>query len=366
MNTQRTKNPLYQELYLKLRRMIEDGVYPVGSKLPSEKELADERGVSRITSKHALDRLASEGFIRRYPGKGSYVQSASADEGVAHYGENPVSSRLIGVVMDGLQADFGAGLLFGLEKQCEKAGYSAVIKFTDGDEARECARIDELMDIGVDGMLLMCVHGEVYNSTIMKLALEGFPLVFMDRSLFGLPVPYVGTNHYDAAFRATAELYARGHRNIALAMAEDSCAATSAEARVHGYVQCCIENELLCANRRMLLVRDAPMDEGSARDENIRRVREFMDAYPETSAVLALSTDVATHLIDALNAIGKSCAIASFDGPRSVFKPDCEFMYVQQDQLSIGMTACARLIDKINGMDVPMTTNIPYRIVSVK
>ena len=55
MFTSSGKNPLYIELYLNLKNKIENGEYKVGMKLPSEKELAEEHGVSRITSKHALD-----------------------------------------------------------------------------------------------------------------------------------------------------------------------------------------------------------------------------------------------------------------------------------------------------------------------
>ncbi|WP_425568812.1 GntR family transcriptional regulator, partial [Nonomuraea antimicrobica] len=40
---------LYREVARKLRNKIKDGVYPLGSKLPTEVELAEELGVNRVT-----------------------------------------------------------------------------------------------------------------------------------------------------------------------------------------------------------------------------------------------------------------------------------------------------------------------------
>lgn len=371
MSTSSGKNPLYIELYLNLKNKIENGEYKVGMKLPSEKELAEEHGVSRITSKHALDQLAREGLISRFPGKGSYIQSNSETESFEEptgAEETPaaISTKLIGVVMEGMQADFGGEILIGIEKECAKAGYSAIIKFSYGNEERERACIDELLDAGVEGILLMCVYSEVYNSTIMKLSLDGFPLVFIDRSLNGLPIPYVGTNHFEAAKALTDELINRGNTNLAIAMTEDSHTTSSAEARIHGYVQECLDNELLCANRRILLQReDVLRPDMEIRQENIRRVRGFLDAHRSTTAILCLSATIASIVIQALDGYdGGEYLLAAFDGPRNVLNMPHDFIYVLQDQQQMGMTACAQLIDRINEKEVQMITDVPYTIIS--
>lgn len=358
------------ELYLKLRGMIENGEYRVGDRLPSEKELAEEHGVSRITSKHALDRLAREGLISRYPGKGSYIKATPADGSVHQRSEQKSQQmgnvHLIGVILEGMQADFGGDILLGIESKCAEMGYSAIIKFSYGDERREHACMDELIEAGVEGILLMCVFKEVYNSVVMKLSLEGFPLIFMDRTLNGLPIPYVGTDHYDAARRLTAELISRGHRNLALVMAEDSNTTSSAEARVRGYVQTCLDSELLCANKRLVLLYEDPeKPDMQIRRENIRRVRTFVDRYPETTAIMALSANIASIVLQALHGYnGKEYLMASFDGPQNVLNMPLDFIYIQQDQKAMGSVACERLIERINGSKVPMHTGIPYKMIS--
>src|SRR5690606_31643042 len=46
---------------------------PVGSPVPSERALAAESGVSRMTARRALDELTREGRLVREVGRGSFV-----------------------------------------------------------------------------------------------------------------------------------------------------------------------------------------------------------------------------------------------------------------------------------------------------
>ena len=60
---------------------IKNGSFPVGSKLPSEFELADQMGVSRPSIREALSALQAVGLIASRPGSGNYVLKVpSSDE----------------------------------------------------------------------------------------------------------------------------------------------------------------------------------------------------------------------------------------------------------------------------------------------
>ena len=63
--------PKYQRLVDRLRSAIAD--MPVGASVPSERALADDAGVSRMTARKALDALESEGLLRREVGRGTFV-----------------------------------------------------------------------------------------------------------------------------------------------------------------------------------------------------------------------------------------------------------------------------------------------------
>lgn len=364
-----SKTPLYQELYYKLREKIEGGEYAVGSRLPSEKEISEENGVSRITSKHALEQLVNEGFIKRFPGKGTFVQSATGNiqlqpmaPVMASSSGSGSSQKLIGVVMEGLSADFGGEVLLGIERKCAELGYSAIIKFSRGDEERENACINELIAAGAKGIVLMCVYKEVYSPAIMKLSLEGFPMVFMDRCLKGLPIPFVGTDHLEASRQLTNALLEQGHTHLALAMFDESHNTSSAEDRTNGYVESCLKHNLLCSSQRIFINREniyhAVPEE---RAENVRKVRAFLQENPETTAIVALSARVGMIVLEAVEGTNVK-VVAGFDGPQNAFQTPCELMYVVQNQMLMGSTACEQLIDRINGREVPHVTYIPYQM----
>ncbi|WP_323032708.1 GntR family transcriptional regulator [Paracoccus sp. (in: a-proteobacteria)] len=65
--------PLYHQMFSLLRDRILNGEIPRGSRIPTEFDLAEGFGVSRITAKRALDELAAEGLVERCRGKGTHV-----------------------------------------------------------------------------------------------------------------------------------------------------------------------------------------------------------------------------------------------------------------------------------------------------
>ena len=69
---------LYKSVYDALRGKIDSGQIQAGEKLPTENELAESFGVSRITVQKAMGMLVQEGYVIRRPGRGSFVGSRSS------------------------------------------------------------------------------------------------------------------------------------------------------------------------------------------------------------------------------------------------------------------------------------------------
>lgn len=74
--------PRHEQLSAWLRSKIEDGTYEVDDQLPSEHQLSDCFGVSRITVRRALQTLEHEGLIYRRQGLGSFVRDRYAQQGL--------------------------------------------------------------------------------------------------------------------------------------------------------------------------------------------------------------------------------------------------------------------------------------------
>lgn len=65
--------PINRQIYQDLLEQIERGVLNPGDSLPTEKELQQRYGVSRVPIREALGRLEAKGHIRRTPGRGTEV-----------------------------------------------------------------------------------------------------------------------------------------------------------------------------------------------------------------------------------------------------------------------------------------------------
>ena len=185
---------LYQKLYDELKKEIESGVLAPGSKLTSEKQLSAKYGISPITVKKALKLLAEEAYIRRIPGRGTFVTDEvnelkslfpSRMKEPAQDGE---CWRMIGVVFEHVSSPYGLDLMYHLDKVATEKGYKLCIRFSYTDQTKETEEIDFLLSIGVCGLIIMPSHGEHYNTNILKLLIDGFPVVLIDKNLDGIPI----------------------------------------------------------------------------------------------------------------------------------------------------------------------------------
>lgn len=78
-----TDERLYQTIARKITRLIDDGKYPPGSRLPAERELAERFGVSRVAIREAEIALQALGRIRIKVGSGAYVLDSDGNNGQA-------------------------------------------------------------------------------------------------------------------------------------------------------------------------------------------------------------------------------------------------------------------------------------------
>ena len=69
----KSKIPLYEQLYLKIRFLISEGELAAGERLPSERGLAANLQISRNTVTLAYEQLYAEGYVDARPQSGYYV-----------------------------------------------------------------------------------------------------------------------------------------------------------------------------------------------------------------------------------------------------------------------------------------------------
>src|SRR5690349_24938010 len=65
--------PRYYQLKEIIRERIMAGEWEPGALIPSERELCEQYGISRMTARQSITELVNEGYLYREQGKGTFV-----------------------------------------------------------------------------------------------------------------------------------------------------------------------------------------------------------------------------------------------------------------------------------------------------
>lgn len=361
--------PLYEQIYLEILNDIKNGKYQKGVRLPSEKELCELYNVSRITGKKAMDMLAERNVITRMPGKGSFVNE-ELDSTVMPLETAPMERQsVIGVIMDGFGGSFGYKIILGIEKMCRQFNFAMMLHCTNGNKDEETKAIEQMLLLGVEGIIIMCVHGENYNSMVLKLAIEQFPIVLLDRNLKGVPVSYVGTDNRQAAKELTDWLFDRGHEKVCFVSHCDVDTPTITDRRA-GFLDSHLERGISTNESLWITSLKATLPayrDDRALEEDYRTIESFITEHPEVTAFFAVEYDIAKivqSVVKKLNA-EDTYTIVCFDGYDNI-AGEYEFTHIRQDEICIGETSVSILRDKLNHKYNIEPVLIPYALVKAK
>ena len=195
-----------------LRRAIATDRWSPDERLPGERELVVELGVSNTTLRHALNALTYEGLIVRKPGSGTYVSGQS------------VRSPYIGVLLKDSQLSCGMGywyhhLMDELKKQIEASGHNVMMTLGHGDTDEEFVSSINLFDRAssrtLQGLICITHPGSVLN----RLENIGIPIVTL-RIGYPLGMHSVVLDYQELIKTAVQMLASAGHGDFAV-MYED-------------------------------------------------------------------------------------------------------------------------------------------------
>ena len=79
----RSRDPIYRQVYDRLRRAILDRTLRAGRRVPSTRSLAQDLGVSRLPVLVAYEQLTHEGYLETRVGSGTFVCATLPDEALS-------------------------------------------------------------------------------------------------------------------------------------------------------------------------------------------------------------------------------------------------------------------------------------------
>ncbi len=225
----------HRQVYEHLKREIVEGMYSAGDQIPTEAELQEQFGTSRITVSRAVRDLARDGLLVRRRGAGSFVQRI----------DKPVQ-QLLAMLLPELGGIF-VPMCGTITRELEAAGSHLTISNLEGGEpavalrrAQEAGR--RCLANGVRGLFFapfelppdeMWVNQEIAE----MLTAMNLPVVLLDRDVCCYPrrssFDLVGSANRHSAHLLTSHLLRLGRCRIVFVAG--TLEASSTAARIAGY-----------------------------------------------------------------------------------------------------------------------------------
>ena len=354
-------NFLYMRLYKDIKGKVENNDYTAGTRIPSDEELMEKYNVSMITVKKALGLLKSEGVVRRVPGVGTFVNPqkhiGETSQAFEHRGE-----KRIGLVMEHVSSSFGLDLMYQIDTMAEERGYKVVTRFSFFNREKETKEIDFLLELGIEGLIIMPCHGVYYNTRVLKLILEGFPVVVVDKKLEGISVPSVCSDNKQAIKTLVKVLCDNNCSNIGFLSAVME-GTTSLQERRIGFYEAAEEFSIRHVSECALIF-DSNIYQHPPLKENVDRVTKYFWEHPELDGVVCAEYSLLSTITEAMKQgmfSQKRLMLCCVDGSQEL-----EITYMKQDEMTMADNIIEVLFQQIEGNSIENDILVPAVLVNEK
>lgn len=346
--------PKYEIIKQDLQKKIEENILPIGTKLDSESELAEQYQVSTITIKRALNELSSEGFIDRIKGTGSFIKQQNI--------KNP--SRIIHFIYEGhdlLNDKLGNTIIFnmlkGIQHILTEKNFLTVVKDAKSNIQIEMDFIKQSIEAGAAGMLIYSVNPCKIEDAYLNLCNSGIPFVMLDRYLPYVDTNIVTTNNIIGAYKAIDYLIGLHHEKIGFA-SYLPLEITSITERLNGYEKA-LEKNGLQRNDDLIWIR-------TDIDELIKNVLNAVKSGRITG-LFCINDSLAFFLIRELMryniSIPDNLSIIGFDDVYDTNLHPIPLTTVHQPAFNIGVEAAKLLLESIDGNQQKKTIKLSPTLV---
>ncbi|MCG8452340.1 MAG: GntR family transcriptional regulator [Spirochaetales bacterium] len=353
--------PKYLIIYNDLCTQIHQNKLRPGEKVPSEAELCRQHNVSRITAKQALDLAAREGLIERKPGLGSFVHSTPPTHRCRK------SKKMIALVQPGLSTTYGIEMLTRFQYLTRKDGILLISAISENCTDTENEILADLADFEIDGYVVYPTHNETFNNEVLRLIIEGIPVVLVDRYLQDISCPSVVSANTKGSLLAMNHLLELGHRKIGVITRTLDKTSTLRD-RLKGVETACQEAKLQMGTDVCFLELNGRELEDPTIDAGMRRsIEEFMNSHPQLTALFAFEYGYIPVLEVVLRDMGlqipQDISLICFDAPMHNLNLLHPVTHVRQNEQQLAETAYALLKKRMEGKEVDYMHTIDVTFV---
>ncbi|MFO7896899.1 MAG: GntR family transcriptional regulator [Candidatus Cloacimonadales bacterium] len=189
--------------YLYAKNSIVDRIKKgiIVDKLPGERVLATELGVSYMTIRKAVAELVEEGILHKLTTKGTFVSNRKI---------SPKATGNLGFFLDdkikgGISSPYYSLIFKALEKHLKEKGYN-LIMFTDFENLNPLTHQKK-----IDGVIICCFPRLEEKIQEIK---KFLPILLLDNLAKDKSIPSITIDNFNSCFESTDYLWNLGHRRI--------------------------------------------------------------------------------------------------------------------------------------------------------
>jgi GntR family transcriptional regulator of arabinose operon len=231
-------------------------------------------------------------------------------------------------------------------------GYYLLVKITQESPLEESRAIEDLMLLRVKGLIIFPIEQEMYNNDILRLSLNRFPLVLIDRFMKVIETYSVAADNLDGAYRAVHHLLDRGHEQVAYITVKVTNSVTAD--RATGFEKAFLKRNLLIHKNLWCMIGIPDIASG----KGVSVIQEFLKDNPNVTAVFACNAELAGYMLRAIQAIneteGRHLELVSFDQSDLA-----DVSYVKQNVEEMCKVTIDLLLEQIQGIYKPRRVAIP-------
>lgn len=201
-----------EQLKAILVEKIKTGEYIPGEKIPSERDLSEIYGVSRISARQTLTEMIAADYLFRIPGRGTFVERADQIARKLQRGSFSVAFVINRSWYSFAQPGYGR-ILEGVERALRRRGYKVFFLTREDNGQVEQMSLD-LKKRGEDGFGGYILVGPTQDDVIEYFKRAQVPFILLDAQTSLPGVNCVCMDYFDGAIQAVKYLVKLGHREI--------------------------------------------------------------------------------------------------------------------------------------------------------
>ena len=334
--------PQYFQLQTWLIEQIEQGIFKVDDKIPTEKEISRLTGLARTTIRQAIQNLVNMGYLVRRRRFGTFVLSR-----VNNINKHPI----IGVLVPDIRSGYSPELARGAGDEAAKNRHSILLCNTDDLFVKASFHVNRLIETGVSGVVIVPTGSTDENNLILieKLKRNNIPVVLADRLIPEIDIDSVTTDNFEGAYTLTKYLIQKGHKNISINL---STLFSTERKRLEGYKQALLDHGLSVIPS-IIFTSDEPFSENRYQEY----ARSILSSKEKISAVFAGHDRIAFVIAAVANEMGikipEDLSIVGYDDLPFTNTHPLNLTTMHQPIYEIGYESMNLILARINGKKTP-------------